>query len=259
MGNAAVEILKVKDIYMSYNIDSKKKDKLLVLHKINLSVKRGEFLAIVGPSGCGKSTLLGVISGFLKGHSGQVFFKGQEIKGPDTNRIVIFQDDNQLFPWKTLLQNVLFPLQVKNSKLFRSEMECSARKYLKLVDLENFSNYYPHQLSGGMKQRGALARALVTEPEIMLMDEPFGSLDSQTRAALQAMLLEIWQKTGGTVVFITHDINEAVFLADRIVVMGTEPGQIKRIIINRLERPRRTSDPLFSGLFDQISEILAQK
>lgn len=254
MGYAVMkEILKVENLSSSYLPD---RGKLEVLEDINLTINKGELIALTGPSGCGKSTLLKVIAGFILPDSGSVLIKEKPLTGPDADRIMVFQDFNQLFPWKTVLQNVVFPLQVKKIGNLKEERLEVARHYLTRVQLDDYLNFYPHQLSGGMKQRVALARALVTGPEILLMDEPFGSLDGQTRNSLQGMLLNIWQEIGSTIIFVTHDIREAILISDRIAVMGKGPGIIKDIINNDLSRPRDSLSDEFTDLYQRVYDLL---
>ncbi len=245
--------LELQNVSKSYEIE---KGNLSVLNNISINVCKGELLTIVGPSGCGKSTLLALLAGFLEPDTGNIIKAGQSLTGPDVDRIMIFQNFEQLFPWKTVLANVVFPLRAKKIGDSKRERMDIARKYLKKVQLEEFIDYYPHQLSGGMKQRVALARALVAAPEILLMDEPFGSLDSQTRNLLQDMLLKIWQEQDITIVFVTHDIREAIVLSDRIIVIDKQTGSIKRIINNKLARPRNRLSEKFSKLYQQIYELL---
>ena len=245
--------LKIQDLSKSFLMDKKK---YWVLKDFNLEVESGEFFCIVGPSGCGKSTLLRQIAGFDRDHShGTISINGKKISSPGTDRIMIFQDDNQLFPWKTVFDNVIFPLKINKGS---SEIEKKINKvdyYLKLVQLHEFKNIYPYQLSGGMKQRAAIARSLVLEPKILLMDEPFGSLDAQTRNILQEIILDIWAKTGVTIIFVTHDIQEAVLLSSRIMLMGKK-GQVKEIYNNSLERPRTSRTPGFIELGELINYSL---
>ncbi|MDI3548068.1 MAG: sulfonate transport system ATP-binding protein [Halanaerobiales bacterium] len=248
-----MNLLEIKDLSRSFVTG---KNKLLVLQRMNMSVKKGELLSVLGPSGCGKSTLLRLIAGFLKPDSGSISLKGKPLSGPDADRIMVFQDFNQLFPWKTVLQNVVFPLKLKKVGSSRKEREEIARRYLARVQLDEFLHFYPHQLSGGMKQRAALARALATSPEIMLMDEPFASLDGQTRSTLQEMLLKIWQESESTIIFVTHDIREALLLSDRIVVMGSSPGRVKKVMENKLTRPRDQLSRDFTEMYKEIYGLL---
>lgn len=227
-----------------------------VLTNINLQVNKGDFLCIVGPSGCGKSTLLVQLAGLEKPDLGGIYLNGECVTKPQTNRLMVFQEFNQLFPWKTVLNNVIFPLKLHKIGQSNTERKALAKTYLDLVQLNGYENFYPHQLSGGMKQRVAIARALAMKSEILLMDEPFGSLDAQSRTELQQMLLDIWQATGITIVFVTHDINEALLLSNRIVVMGRSPENIKKIIDNDVQRPRNQTDKVFGQCYEEILALL---
>ncbi len=205
------------------------------LENISLDVLPGEFIAIVGASGCGKSTLLRLILGLETDYEGEILLDGQKIQGPSLDRGIVFQE-HRLFPWLSVRDNVALGLE--NSKLPRSEKEALVAEHIGLVGLKGFEKNYPHQLSGGMSQRAAIARALVNRPEILLLDEPFGALDALTRAYLQNELQRIWQHEGATMIEVTHDVEEAVFLASRIVVMEPKPGRIKKIIPLDLPYPR---------------------
>src|SRR5690348_5582580 len=195
----------------------------VALKNINFQTYRREFLCIVGPSGCGKSTLIRILAGLEEQTSGDVLLDGKPVCGPGSDRGMVFQSYT-LFPWLTVKKNVMFGLEINNFGTVESERQ--ALQWLQLVGLEKFAESYPHQLSGGMKQRVAIVRALATQPRILLMDEPFGALDAQTRCRMQVHLLEIWRKIDVTVVFITHDLEEAIFLADRILVLSAHPGQV---------------------------------
>jgi NitT/TauT family transport system ATP-binding protein len=208
-------------------------ERSIALAGINLDIMKGEFFAIVGPSGCGKSTFLEIMAGLIKPTSGSIYIDGVPIIGPDHNRGIVFQG-YALFPWRTVMGNVAYGLEEKGV----SYKEKICREYISLVGLSGFENHYPHELSGGMKQRVAIARALAYDPDILLMDEPFAALDAQTREILQGELLRIWNETKKTVLFVTHNIEEAVFLADRIAVMSGRPGMIKKVIEVPLSRPR---------------------
>ncbi|MCC8951897.1 ABC transporter ATP-binding protein [Bradyrhizobium sp. Pear77] len=197
------------------------------LEDITLDVRSGEFLALVGPSGCGKSTLLDLLGGLTTPTSGRILLDGQPITGPGRDRGIVFQQ-YALFPWRTAAQNVEFGLDIAGLKA--GQRREVARHFLDLVGLSGFANRYPHELSGGMKQRVAIARSLAYDPEVLLMDEPFAALDAQTRETLQGELLRIWRATGKTIVFITHGIDEAVVLGQRVAVMTSRPGRIKEII-----------------------------
>lgn len=197
------------------------------LQDIHLEVKQGEFMVIVGPSGCGKSTLLDLLAGLTKPNSGQILLDGKAITGPDLDRGIVFQQ-YALFPWKTALANVEFGLEAKG--VGKKERRATALEYIQLVGLSGFENRYPHELSGGMRQRIAIARSLAYDPEVLLMDEPFAALDAQTRETLQSELLRIWEATKKTIIFITHGIEEAVYLGQRVAVMTSRPGRIKKVI-----------------------------
>ncbi|GIN58817.1 nitrate/sulfonate/bicarbonate ABC transporter ATP-binding protein [Lederbergia ruris] len=209
------------------NFTNKQNERLLVLDSIDLQVEKGEFVSVVGPSGCGKSTLLYLIAGLDQPDKGKIEVLGKRIEKPSPERVVVFQESG-LFPWLTVLENVTYGLLLK--KMSKQEAEERARKVLKMVHLSRYEDSYPHQLSGGMKQRVAIARALVMEPEVLLMDEPFSALDEQTRMVLHRELLEIWRQTKVTIIFVTHNIREAVQLSEKIVVMATRPGRIKELI-----------------------------
>ena len=205
------------------------------LDGISLTINEGEFVALLGPSGCGKSTLLNLLAGFEKTTEGTLLFDGETVTRPGPDRGVVFQEA-ALFPWLNVWQNVVFGPQVQG--VARSEYESRARKLLKLVGLEAFAEALPVQLSGGMRQRVGIARVLAMSPRALLMDEPFGALDAQTRLSMQQLLLDVWQSLGTTVLFVTHDIDEAILLADRIHVMTARPGRIMRTIPIALARPR---------------------
>jgi len=204
------------------------KEPLVVLQDINFEISSREFVCLVGASGCGKSTLLSIVAGLTTPSSGQILVDGVDVTGrPGSDRGMVFQGYT-LYPWLTVIQNVSFGLQLR--KLSKSEQRDRAYYFLEVVGLTQFANAYPKQLSGGMKQRVAIARALANEPEVLLMDEPFGALDAQTKEQMQQFLLELWEKTHITVLMITHDVEEAIFLAQRVHVMGANPGQIKQTI-----------------------------
>lgn len=226
------------------------------LNGVNLSVLDGEILCIVGPSGCGKTTLLRIIAGLEKPTSGDILLDGKAVVGPGSDRAMVFQE-YALFPWRTVLENVIFGLELK--KLQRKEALMRAEEYIKLVGLSGFEDKYPHQLSGGMMQRAALARALACEPRILLMDEPFGALDAQTRNLMQKELLDIWEKTEKTIIFVTHNVEEAVYIGDRIVVLTARPAKVKTIIDVELTRPRDRLSPEFINLRRTIFSLLERK
>jgi NitT/TauT family transport system ATP-binding protein len=205
------------------------------LTEISLDVMPGEFLTIVGPSGCGKSTLLNLVAGLLPPAAGEVLYKGAPVRGVNTQVGYVTQADN-LYPWRTLRENVEFPLEVRGVP--RGERRRRAATFIERVGLGGFEDHYPYELSGGMRQRASIIRTLVYDPEVILMDEPFGPLDAQTRLILQDQLLGLWDAARKTIIFITHDLGEAVALADRVVVMTARPGRIKRICPVPLRRPR---------------------
>jgi len=220
----------------------------LALDSMSLAVADGEFLAVVGPSGCGKSTLLRLLAGLLEPISGNVSFRGQPLTAPRREIGFVFQRAN-LMPWRTALQNIVLPLEI--SHVPNAEIAARARELVTLVGLDGFAGAYPRQLSGGMQQRVALARALIHEPSILLLDEPFGSLDALTRERMNAELLRIWTVHQRTVVMVTHSISEAVFLADRVLVMSPRPGRVRAEFAITLPRPRPlalTSEPEFMKL-----------
>jgi len=230
------------------------------LQDINLEVKKGEFMVIVGPSGCGKSTLLDLLGGLTKPTSGKILIDGKSITGPNLDRGIVFQQ-YALFPWKTAQANIEFGLEAKG--ISKSERSERAKYYLSLVGLSGFENRYPHELSGGMKQRIAIARSLAYDPDVLLMDEPFAALDAQTRETLQSELLSIWEKTKKTIVFITHGIDEAVYLGQRVAVMTSRPGQIKQVIDvpfdSRASEEDLRSNPEFSKIRHRIWTLLREE
>ena len=228
----------LSEICLSYRTQSG--ERLLALDHLNLEVRAGEFLCIVGPSGCGKSTLLHLIAGLHSQTSGQVLVDGHPVQGPGTDRILIFQEHG-LFPWLTVAENVEFGMKMKGVP--RAERREKMRYYLRLVHLGKFETSYIHQLSGGMRQRVAIARALATEPDVLLMDEPFAALDAQTRDLLHDELERIWNQTGRTIIFVTHNVREAVRLGDRVVLLTFRPGRVKNEFPVSLPRPRSLEDP----------------
>ena len=225
-----------------------KKD-FLAIKDVNIEVKNGEFLTIVGPSGCGKSTLLDIIAGLAKPNSGKIYIDDKAVSGPGLDRGIVMQS-YALLPWRTVRQNIEFGLEIK--RISKSHRKSISQKYIELVNLTGFEDRYPYELSGGMKQRVAIARALAYDPEVLLMDEPFAAVDAQTREVLQDELLRIWEETHKTIIFVTHNIDEAVALADRVAVMSANPGTIKEIIDIKLPRPRRIDDLRTSADFGWI-------
>jgi NitT/TauT family transport system ATP-binding protein len=226
---------------------------LVALDNINLEIKPGEFLCIVGPSGCGKSSLLNLIAGLAFPSEGEVQLDGQRVTGPGTDRILIFQEHG-LFPWLTVRQNVEFGLRMLGVK--RKERRERADHYLRLVHLTAFRDSYIHQLSGGMRQRVAIARALATEPKILLLDEPFAALDSQTRDMLHDELERLWRETGCTIVFVTHNVRESVRLGDRVLLMSFRPGTIKQEFTVNMSRPRHIEETRVATLASEIRDQL---
>ncbi len=243
----------LKGISLSYGSSTTKR--LLALDDINLEVSAGEFLCIVGPSGCGKSTLLHLIAGLHSATSGKVLIDEKPVSGPGTDRILIFQELG-LFPWLTVRQNVEFGMKMKG--VAKAEREEKMQYYLRLVHLSQFKDSYTHQLSGGMRQRVALARALASEPDVLLMDEPFAALDAQTRDLLHDELERIWAQTGRTIIFVTHNVREAVRLGDRVAVLTFRPGRVKRDYAIDLPRPRQLEDVTVAktarGILDDLRE-----
>ncbi|MDT3685657.1 MAG: ABC transporter ATP-binding protein [Pseudorhodoplanes sp.] len=225
----------------------------LALSDISLSVARGEFVSILGPSGCGKSTLLYIVGGFVEQSSGSVIVDNAPITGPGPDRGPVFQEF-ALFPWKTVLGNVMYGLQQRG--VAKVEALAQSRDLLAMVKLSGYENFYPKELSGGMKQRVAIARTLAYCPNILLMDEPFGALDAHTRTKLQNDLLGIWEKDRKTVLFVTHSVEEAVFLSDRVVMLTSSPGRIKEVIKIDLPRPRERAELLLNRRYqDYVVEI----
>jgi NitT/TauT family transport system ATP-binding protein len=215
---------------------------VIALAPVNLEIAKGEFVCLVGPSGCGKTTLINLMAGFEKTTAGTVTIDGRPVKGTDPDHIMIFQDYG-LYPWRTVLGNVLFALEAKGLK--KNEATEKATEYIELVGLTKFTESFPHQLSGGMKQRVAIARALAVEPSVLFLDEPFGALDAFTRMYLQDELLRLWQEKRPTVVFVTHDLEEAVYLGGRVVLMAPGPGRVQKVIDISLPWPRdRTGESL---------------
>jgi len=225
-------ILEVKDLNKVYTTA---KGETVALKNVNFKTHRREFVCVIGPSGCGKSTLIRILAGLEPHTSGDVLLDNKPVNGPGRDRGMVFQGYT-LFPWRSVKQNVMFGLEMNGVN--KSEAALEADLWLELVGLEKFANAYPHELSGGMKQRVAIARALVNQPRILLMDEPFGALDAQSRCKMQAHLLEIWRNIDITILFITHDLDEAIFLADRILVLKAHPGEVQELIEVPVPRPR---------------------
>jgi NitT/TauT family transport system ATP-binding protein len=234
------------------------------LESIDLTVRPGEFVSIVGPSGCGKSTFLYIVGGFVGASHGTVRYDGEPVRGPGPERGIVFQEF-ALFPWKTVLGNVAYGLARRGAwrgLARRAERLERARHYLEMVNLRGMDKLYPKELSGGMKQRVAIARTLATDPDVLLMDEPFGALDAQTRAVLQAELLKIWERTRKTVLFVTHSVEEAIYLSDRVYVFSQRPARIKAALEVGLDRPRdrerMLADPSYPVLHRKIWDLLRE-
>lgn len=221
--------------HLSLTFSPKNREPVTALRDFNLEVAKGEFVSIVGPSGCGKSTFLNIVLGLIRPDTGDIRLNGTPIRGPGQERAMVFQEFG-LLPWRTVAANIELGLELKGVPT--AQRTDRAKELIKLVGLEGFERHYPHELSGGMKQRVGLARALATEPEVLLMDEPFAALDAQTRDLMQAELLQIWERTQKTVLFVTHSIEEAAYLSDRVIVMTARPGRTKSILKVNLPRPR---------------------
>ena len=236
---------------------------VVALGSVSFRVESGQFVSIVGPSGCGKSTLLQCIAGLSRPSAGRVLLHGREVTGPPEGLILLFQEYNKsLMAWRSVLRNVRFGLE-NRSGMSRVEMDAEARRYIELVGLKGFEAHYPWELSGGMQQRVAIARALVRRPEVMLMDEPFGSLDALTRIELEDALLRLWESLRATILFVTHDIEEAVYLSDRAYVLSCRPAQVIEEIEVKLERPRNQlttrEDPRFIGARRHVFELISKE
>jgi NitT/TauT family transport system ATP-binding protein len=253
MGTPKLEIIEVGKIYKT------KKGETTALEKTSFRIEDGEFVTILGPSGCGKSTVLRIVAGLEEATSGKVLLDGKEISGPGSDRGMVFQSYT-LYPWLTVKENITFGLKLKGVP--QKERDDKARHYLQLIGLEGFENHYPIQLSGGMKQRVAIARALANDPKILLMDEPFGALDAQTRNIMQEVLLKAWEESKKTILFITHDIDEAIFLADSVYVMTARPGRLKKKVPIELPRPREFSvkgTPEFAAYKEELMSLIREE
>jgi len=228
----------------------------VVFDQVSVDIHRREFFSIIGPSGCGKSTFIRIVAGLEDASAGEIQLDGETIHGPGPDRGMVFQGYT-LFPWRTVKQNVMFGLEMGGKDSTTAEIE--ARQWLEMVGLSKFENSYPHELSGGMKQRVAIARALANNPRILIMDEPFGALDAQTRCKMQSYLLQIWRKVDVTILFITHDLEEACYLSDRIMVLGVNPGGVREIIENPVPRPRTVQQflsPEFLAVKHRLDELI---
>lgn len=238
----------IRGLSMVFNTQGKT---VHVLEDIDLDVRAGEFLCVLGPSGCGKSTLLNIVGGFLQPTSGEVSIDGEVVRGPDRRRIFVFQERG-VFPWLTVNANIGFGL----GHLSRAERRSQIEHYINLVGLRGFEDSYPHELSGGMKQRVEVARALAVNPDVLYLDEPFGALDSITRLTMRAELLRIWEAEKKTVIFVTHDIEESIQLADRVMIMSARPARMRRIVPIDVPRPRDLSSPRYIELRDLVFDEL---
>lgn len=250
--------LSSNDLDVTY-VNNKTGAEVIALQDINLNIKEGEFICIVGPSGCGKTTFLNTVAGLIKPSRGSIFLDGKKINGPGIDRSVVFQTPS-LFPWRTVIQNVLYGVEIQ--KRVSKETKKKAKEYIEMVGLKGFENHYPHELSGGMQQRVNLARALTVEPSLLLLDEPFSALDAQTREFMQKELLRIWNETKKTSLFITHQIDEAVYLADRVFVFGARPGRVVDIVDVTIPRPRDLNikrDPEFLKQIDYIWSLIEKE
>jgi len=246
-------ILRIQDLKKSYGTNG---ETHVVFDQVTLDIRRREFVCVVGTSGCGKSTLARIVAGLDDATGGEVLLDGRAVAGPGSDRGMVFQGYT-LFPWLTVKRNVMFGLLMQGKAEITADSE--AREWLGMVGLSKFEDLYPHELSGGMKQRVAIARALANNPRILLMDEPFGALDALTRCKMQSYLLQIWKKVDVTILFITHDLEEAGYLADRIIVMGANPGRIIEVIENPVPRPRDATQflsPEFLALKARLDELI---
>ena len=246
-GGSTVRVEQVDKQYDS------KQGTVQALADINFEVSPGEFICLVGPSGCGKTTLFRILAGLEPPTSGEVILNGSTVTKPNTDMGIVFQEYH-LFPWQTVRENVAFGL--KKANVPKDERSQRVQQLIDIVGLEGFEDSYPKELSGGMKQRVALARALAIDPSLLLMDEPFGAVDAQTREMLQDELIDIWRETNKTVLFVTHDVEEAVKLADRVVVMGRNPGSIREIVEIDLVRPRSRADPEFGEYYERVRDLI---
>jgi len=240
--------IEVRNVTYEYQVD---KGRVLAIKDINFSVRQSEFLCLLGPSGCGKTTILNILAGLLQPTAGEIRIGRIPLNGSGQNRGVVFQDFAQLFPWRTARYNVEFGLEMR--RVDKMTREKTALEFLRLVGLEKFADVYPHQLSGGMQQRVAIARSLAYNPQVLLMDEPFAALDAMTRDDMQQLLTDVWQKTKKTIVYITHNVSEAVFLGDKVIVLNAHPGTVKAEVALDLPRPR---DPLSESFVAKQREIM---
>jgi NitT/TauT family transport system ATP-binding protein len=250
VSNGQEDLLTVRGVTKRFSVGD---DEVEALAPVDIAIPRGEFVCMIGASGCGKSTLLRIIAGFEEPTTGSVAIDGRPVTGPGSDRGMVFQD-YALFPWMTVRQNISFGPRQRH--LAREEIAKTTDEFVRMVGLERFADRYPNQLSGGMKQRVAIARVLANNANILLMDEPFGALDALTREQLQNELLQIWKRTGVTTIFVTHSVEEAVLLADRVLVMSAGPGRIDSDVRVELPRPRDVSSPEFNALRRDIAKRL---
>lgn len=251
-GNSAAVKVKIDHVVKKFNV---RNSEVIALNGVDLEIRENEFVCVVGPSGCGKSTLLNMIGGLDKPTDGHIYVDGTEVDGPGPDRGVVFQQ-YALFPWLTVEKNVEFGLKLAG----KSKEACRelTQKYLKMVELESFAKSYPKELSGGMKQRVAIARAYAVNPKVLLMDEPFGALDAQTRTQLQTELLETWEKEQKTCFFITHDVDEAIILAQRVIIMSARPGRVKEIVEIDIPYPRNQETKMTPRFLELKNYIWSQ-
>ncbi len=243
--------IQIKSLRKVYDTPERK---VHALENVNLDIEDGEFLCLVGLSGCGKTTLLNILAGFVEITAGQILMEGKPLT-EDYDKGVVFQE-YALFPWRTALKNVEYGLEVR--RVPADKRKQTARELLRLVRLEEFADFYPHNLSGGMRQRVAVARALAFDPQVLLMDEPFGALDAQTREELQELTVDVWQKTRKTVVYVTHNLSEAVYLGTRVVVFLPRPGRIREILTVTLPRPREALSPEFVDIQRKLDQLIRE-
>ncbi len=255
MTSSSDEIIRLNEISLAFAQRGRDRQSLKVLDGVTLSVRRGELVCIIGPSGCGKSTLLSILAGYIAPTSGEARVNGRPVERPGPDRVMVFQSPT-LFPWCTAEENVAFGLRLASNRRMVKDVDATVRRLLQLVGLVGFEHHYARELSGGMRQRVEIARALAVDPELLLMDEPFGALDALTRLGMQRELLRILSETGKTILFVTHDINEAVILSSRIVVMTPRPARIQELIEVDVERPRRHDDPRVMQLAARIAKLL---
>ena len=250
-----IEIDRVEKFYTKAG-KSGEQERVHALRETSLTVESGEFVSLLGPSGCGKTTLLKALDGLVPIEAGEIRVSGRKVSGPGRDRAFVFQSFG-LFPWRNVMGNVVLPLEAAG--IPRAEREATAKRYIDMVGLTKFIEHHPHELSGGMQQRVGIARALAVDPQILLMDEPFGALDAQTRELMQVELLQIWGKTGKTVVFVTHSVDEAIFLSSRIAVFSPHPGTIKEVLTVPFGYPRTEGDVKLDPKFAELRHHIWEK